>query len=85
MLKNRIFSIFAVAALLGAAACDSGDEVEGEGAVAEDASMTTTEVITETDTTMAPVVTPVVTTDTGLVETTVETDVDVSRDTVIEP
>ncbi|MBW3571829.1 MAG: hypothetical protein KY467_12045 [Gemmatimonadetes bacterium] len=78
---KRIFSIAALSMMM--AACGGDDEVEGEAVDGVEATNTTTEVITEKDTTMAPVVTPVVTQDTGLVETTTTVTSDV--DTVVRP
>ena len=79
MIKNRAFSIFAVAALVGIAACSPGEE---EAVVDEGMTATDTTMFTETETQMAPVVAPVTTTDTGLVVT--ETEVDVDRDVDVD-
>jgi predicted S18 family serine protease len=81
MFKNRAFSIFAVAALVGAAACSPGEET----IVDDETTVTDTSMFTETQTEMVPVVAPVTTTDTGLVETTVEVERDVNVDTVRRP
>jgi predicted small lipoprotein YifL len=81
MFKNRIFSLFAALALVSFAACGADDDVDLDDGM----ETTTTEMITEQDTTLVPVVAPVVTEDTGLVQTTIETDVDVDVDTIAQP
>lgn len=83
-MKNRLFPIAAVAALVGLAAC-GGEEaaVEGEGQVVDQ----NTEMVTTTDTTMAPVVAPVVETDTAAIQTTtvVEADTSVNTEVIENP
>lgn len=76
---KKLIAMFGILALAACAGDDEVDALDGE------ATATTTEVITETDTTMAPVVAPVVTQDTGLVETTTTIDTDVDVDTVVRP
>lgn len=74
MIKNKLFIGFALASLVGVAACNGGDE----DLVTDEA--TTTEVITETELEEREVTVPVQ--DTALVETTIERDIDVSVDTM---
>ena len=81
MFKLRRWTLLPALAVFALGACGGDDEE----VVDDGLETTTTEVITETDTTMAPVVAPVVETDTGLVETTTDVDVDVDTDTVVEP
>lgn len=75
MFKNRALSIFAVAAIAGAAACSPGDDtVRDETVVTTDTSMFTEQGM-ETREVQVPV------TETGIVETRVETTQEVSVDT----
>lgn len=78
-MKNRLFSIAAVAAMVGVAACGGADEAAVDGQVVD----TDTEMVTTSDTTMAPVVAPVVTTDTAAVQTTTVVEADTSVNTTV--
>lgn len=84
-MKNRLFSIAAVAAMVGVAACGGADEaatVDGDAQVVDQ----NTEMVTTSDTTMAPVVAPVVTTDTAAVQTTTVVEADTMTTTeVVDP
>jgi predicted S18 family serine protease len=75
MYKNHAFSVFAVAALAGVAACSPGnDTVRDETVVTTDTSMFTEQGM-ETREVEVPV------TETGIVETRVETTQEVTVDT----
>jgi uncharacterized lipoprotein YehR (DUF1307 family) len=81
-MKNRIFSVLALASMVSLVACGGGEEAataEGEGKVVD----TNTEMVTTQDTQM--VTTPVVTTDTAAVQTTTIVEADTTVRTEVVP